>query len=271
MELFNKLEDVISFVLTSHGKKMLATGSFNPTYYAFSDADIMYDTKYAPISPQGTSPMTMSQNRTIEELVLKDRPKPSTFPSSGDNDFGKNFFKVGLIGTSELGNNLYPAFEIKVHDGNMSGSSYLTGTFLNQNIPSINVNMICKYNTEFNIFDTHETLLLEVTELNGLFEKENFEYSILRRYDPIVQQGPIPIFLWKPDELLEFIDRYQDYEEEDVSPFAINPDYIPSTSVEYWLDIDVDEEISDTINFTNSMDGNIYLRPENTEPRPENC
>lgn len=273
MELFNKLEDVISFVLTSHGKKMLATGSFNPTYYAFSDSDVMYDTKYAPIFPQGTSPMTMSQNRTSEELVLKDRPKPSTFPSTSENDFGKNFFKVGLLGTSELGNNLYPAFELKVHDGRMSGSSYITGTFLNQNIPTVNINMVCRYDTEFHIFDTHETLLLEVTELNGLFEKENFEYSILRRYDPIVRTGPVPLFLWKPDELLEFVNRYQDNEDDDdeVLPLALIPDQIPPSTVEYWLDIDVDEEISETISFTNSLDGNIYLRPENVEPKPENC
>lgn len=271
MELFNKLEDVVSFVLTGHGKKMLASGSFNPVYYAFSDSDILYDTKYAPISPQGTSPMTMSQNRTIEELLLKDRPKPSTFPSTSGNDFGKNFFKVGLLGTSELGSNLYPAFEVKVHEGNISSSSYITGTYLNQNIPSITVNMICKYNTEFNSFDSHESLLLEVTELNGLFEKENFEYSILKRYDPVIRQGPIPLFLWTPDELLEFIERNQDFEEDDVSPLAIIPNQVSPTSVEYWLDIDVDEKISESISFTNSLDGNIYLRPENVEPRPENC
>lgn len=274
MELFNKLEDVISFVLTGYGKEQLATGTFNPVYYAFSDSDILYDTSYAPISiadGSRTTPASASQNRTIEELYLKDRPKPSTFPDVSDNDFGDNFFKVGLIGSSEYGNNLYPAFEVKLYDGRISGSAYISGTYLNQNIPTINVNMQCKYDPINQTFIKHETLFLEINELNGLFEKENFEYSILRRYEPIVRTGPIPLFSYIPDELLEFTDREEVDENEEFPALDILPDQISNKKVEYWFDIDVDEKITELLDFEISSDSNIYLRPENVEPRPENC
>jgi len=270
MELFNKLEDVISFVLTGYGKEQLATGTFNPVYYAFSDSDILYDTSYAPVSPQGSYPVSSSQNRTIEDLAKKDRPKPSTFPSVSENDFGDNFYKAGLVGTSEYGNNLYPAFEVKLYDGQISGSYYYSGTFLNQNIPTINVNIQCKYDPDTKTFKKHETLFLEINELNGLFEKENFEYSILQRYDPIVRTGPVPLFLYVPDKLLEFVDREEDLENQEFPPLQIDTDSLSNDKVEYWFDIDVDDKIIELLDFELS-DSNIYLRPENIEPRPENC
>lgn len=274
MELFNKLEDVISFVLTGHGKEQLATGAFNPVYYAFSDSDILYDTSYAPIGladGSRTTPMSMSQNRTIEELYLKDRPKPSTFPNVSDNDFGDNFYKRGLIGSSEYGNNLYPAFEVKLYDGRISGSAYVSGTFLNQNIPTIDINIQCKYDPNNKMFRKHETLFLEINELNGLFEKENFEYSIYRRYPTVTLPGFVPIQVYIPDTILEFIDREEIAENEEFPPLDIFPDTISEDKVEYWFDIDVDEKITELLDFELSSDSNIYLRPENVEPRPENC
>lgn len=271
MELFNKLEDVISFVLTGYGKEQLATGTFNPVYYSFSDSDVIYDTAYYT-TPQGAStPMSASQNRPIEDLEAKVRPKPATFPDTSDNDFGDNFFKVGLLGTSEFGNNLYPAFEVKLHSARISGSSYVTGTYLNESVPTINLNILCKYDQEGMLFKSHETCFLEITELNGLFEKENFEYSLYRRYDPILRTGPTPLFLYRADEQLEFIDIYETEEVDNVDALFMEYKPITSDKVEYWFDIDVDEKINEELDFNNLMGENIYLRPENVEVRPENC
>jgi hypothetical protein len=43
MEFFNKKEDVLDFQLTEYGKRLLQEGNLDPTYYAFFDDDIMYD------------------------------------------------------------------------------------------------------------------------------------------------------------------------------------------------------------------------------------
>ena len=280
MELFNKLEDVISFVLTSHGKEQLATGTFTPAFYAFSDSDIMYDPKRYPVAHSIAElaldvelvPKTSYQNRTIEDLLGKVRPKTSAFPStSGEKIFGDNFFKIGMLGTSELGNQLYPAFEIKLYDGKISGSAYVTGTFLNQNIPTVYVDLNVKFDTENHVFPVHEALFLEVNELNGIYEKENFEYSILRRYPLQIKQGVLaPIYIYTPDELLDFVD-YKDEDSEDAPPLQIFPEGISSSKVEYWMDIDVDERIAELLDFDLADETNVYLRPENIEPSPENC
>jgi len=251
MELFNKLEDVISFILTSHGKKQFALGNFTPTYYAFSDSDILYDTKYSPITER-TEPSNESQNASVENINEKDRPKPFTFPDIDNEYINPNYC---ILGSSELGNNLYPAFEIKIHNGKISGSSYITGTFLNQNIPTININLNCKYNIDTHLFEKHEELLLEINELNGLFEKENFEYSVFRRFSPTTQIDNSLIHIRSKDIPLDFIK---------------NSENVTKDKVEYWLDIEVDDKVYDYIDFSNNAD-NIYLRSENTEKLPEIC
>ena len=43
MGLFDKKEDVLDIQLTQHGKYLVSKGKFKPTYYAFFDDDIVYD------------------------------------------------------------------------------------------------------------------------------------------------------------------------------------------------------------------------------------
>lgn len=235
------------------------------------DCDLRLYGEMSAIGNTWVSPKTLiNQNRTIDDLINRDRPKVNTFPSTSENDFGPNFFKVGLIGTSELGNNLYPALEVKLHSGHIAGSSYITGTFLNQSIPTINVELQCEWDTEHKIFTSHENLLVEITEINGLFEKENFEYSILERYDPIVRQSPIPVFTFVPDRLLNFMNHANDVDG-NFPPLSISEESITKDEVEYWFDIDIDEKIEESIGFDNSNTSNIYLRAENTENRPGAC
>jgi hypothetical protein len=46
-KFLNKKERVIDFKLTSYGKQRLAAGRFKPSYYAFFDDGIVYDSQYA--------------------------------------------------------------------------------------------------------------------------------------------------------------------------------------------------------------------------------
>ena len=46
-KFLNKKEQVYDLKLTSYGRYLLGEGSFKPTYYAFFDDSILYDSDYA--------------------------------------------------------------------------------------------------------------------------------------------------------------------------------------------------------------------------------
>ena len=47
MSFFNKKEEVLDVQLTQLGKYLLSKGTFKPMYYAFSDDEVLYSTKFA--------------------------------------------------------------------------------------------------------------------------------------------------------------------------------------------------------------------------------
>ena len=46
MEFFNQKEEVLELQLTEYGKYLLSQGALDPSYYAFFDDDILYDSAY---------------------------------------------------------------------------------------------------------------------------------------------------------------------------------------------------------------------------------
>ena len=52
MEFFNKKEDVMDIVMTRKGREHYASGTFDPTYYAFYDDEVIYDIQYVTGSNQ---------------------------------------------------------------------------------------------------------------------------------------------------------------------------------------------------------------------------
>tara|TARA_Y100000593_G_C4312336_1_gene339033 strand:+ start:162 stop:1250 length:1089 start_codon:yes stop_codon:yes gene_type:complete len=67
MTFFNKKEEVIDIELTQFGKAKLAKGLFKPTYYAFFDDDILYDSEYGGFAE--------SQNDASQRIKDTVRPK----------------------------------------------------------------------------------------------------------------------------------------------------------------------------------------------------
>jgi hypothetical protein len=45
MSFFDKKEEVLEFKLTEYGKRKLQLGRLNPTFYAFFDDDVLYNTE----------------------------------------------------------------------------------------------------------------------------------------------------------------------------------------------------------------------------------
>lgn len=63
MTFKNQKEEVIEIKLTSYGKYLLSKGKFRPTFYAFFDDDILYDSSYTGT----TEEQNYSQTRILEE------------------------------------------------------------------------------------------------------------------------------------------------------------------------------------------------------------
>jgi|ETNvirnome_6_100_1030635.scaffolds.fasta_scaffold00468_6 hypothetical protein len=100
MELFNKREDVIDLELTPYGELLLLEGVFKPTYYAFFDDEVLYDSRYAGIEVE-------AQNKIKDRI--KEVPRLKTqylftnteLPSVKIEDYAAKVFK-GEITTLDL-------------------------------------------------------------------------------------------------------------------------------------------------------------------------
>lgn len=266
MSLFDRKEDVIEFVLTPHGKKMFRDGTFNPRYYAFADTGILYDCRHAGFSG--------SQNELAERLESAPILKKSVYFMEDANEYQSEFINTSIIGSSELGQKKFPAFEVKIHSGRISGSvEYITSSISNMRIPKFTIEMQNIYNTASNEFISQENLLLEINEINGLFERENFEISLFELQEVTIPGRkflggfetpnstllvPLALEFTPVEKLITAVSDNVD------ALFSGEPDIYP-TQVEYWFDILKDEKISEQLFIQATTQESVYQRPENNQ------
>lgn len=120
MEFFDKKEEVLQIELTQLGKRKLSLGQLKPSYYAFVDDGVIYDSDYA-----GSSEMP----KDAQERILKDTPvmKPATNKLGVESDMNRE--RVSL----EEG----VAFFSQDETEKVSSTRNLLGTFDgSQNAPS---------------------------------------------------------------------------------------------------------------------------------------
>lgn len=259
-ELFNRKEEVIEFKLTQLGRRKFNSGTLNPVYYSFGDHDILYDSKFAGFSS--------SQNQASDQVTASIRPKQFGLPSLNlDNNktFKTDFLGPSVLGSNEFGSEYLPAFELKLHNGHFTGTAtFSTSTFLNQKTPTLEVKIDCPFNTSTLLFENPEYLLLEIKELNGLFEKENFEFRVFKRKNITLLNLSATT---KIEQSLSFMPE-GNFEEDmfNGDPSTLNFQQISLSPelIEFWFRIELDEKIENIINFETSKDG-IYLNPNNNE------
>lgn len=266
MELFDNKEEVIEFILTPYGKRLFRDGKFKPTYYAFGDTALLYDCRYAGFSG--------SQNEFVERIDTAPMLKKTAYITSDDAKLQSNFLNSSLLGTGELGQQKYPAFDIHLHSGHLTGGiEYNTASLANSRIPKFTVHMRNVYSTSSFDFSFQENLLIEVNEINGIFERENFDFSISELQEVVIAGGkhiggfqlpdlkfliPLPLTFTPPEQLITGIsDNVDELFSDEI---GINTD-----QVEYWFDVTVDEKISEDIIFESLRKEGIYLRPENSQ------
>ena len=303
MSLFDSKQEVVNIELTSYGKKKLALGKFNPSYYAFFDDDVIYDVSYAAL--------TESANGEADDRVRKETPYLKTIYSivgteiklnlgAGNQELfnnirmyeNSNLLKYGL-GTSKIGEVTGSQISVNFLDGSLTNvhttaSAFVFGTtktqlpktaydkpqtkLVTQNLdlspeirslpdPSMTippelldqtriepavVSPVLQDNTY--VFLEVDELLLAVDELNSVEDYNNFEISIYK-----IERNENNEEEYKK---LNFKSKQEQVNEEgflmDRAEIVAQDSRITTDDVEFYLDIQVDEEI-DPVLLTSKM------------------
>lgn len=199
MKFFDEKEDVIDIQLTQRGKRLFSRGEFKPYFYSFFDNDVIYDSLYAGFEENQNE----SQNR-IREVPRKVTQYEfygieSKIKENGENQDSNNkeYFNNLALGTSDIGSDNYPVFDIKFLNNYLTGTvEYLTGAHQTIKIPQLKT--LIEYKTiiertennssiEEDVFNDgtmikveDDMILLEISELNTPFQKENFDIEVYK-------------------------------------------------------------------------------------------
>ena len=193
MSFFNKKEEVLQIKLTQYGKHLLSKGKFNPTYYAFFDDSVLYDTEWASYKEHQNEVEERIQDNTpslkvqhmysgAETNIKKLTKDPATALQYWEKDLpypqtteDKHYSIVtSPLGKSSPGKQEAPSFTVNFLIGELTGSSYyLTGSHQVLKIPQLDIDLT--YETSFS-FDEDAVQLSNITlrgpagiELGGTF------------------------------------------------------------------------------------------------------
>tara|TARA_R100000406_G_scaffold91238_1_gene78876 strand:+ start:154 stop:1122 length:969 start_codon:yes stop_codon:yes gene_type:complete len=276
MTFFNKKEEVMSIELTPYGRSLLAKGKLMPSYYAFFDDDILYDSEAAGFS---------ETNNEVFQRIISETPrlKPQRDITSSEGRIFNNerseeehhpHTRVKLnyltepMGTSDQKSDNAPSWKNTFIQGELTGSSqsYLTGSnvYLRQ-IPQIE--SVIEYTMEVRneaddspvqgqessptapvsqifpdgsyIHLDEEQILCQLKEIDGFLFKDGIEVEVFM-YDDTESENLIP---------LKFLPRNKSIvngmlvgdEERFINDVNTTPMY-----VEYYLNLNLDKEISTT-------------------------
>lgn len=267
MSFLNKKEQVYDIKLTPYGKEQLANGGLEFSFYSFYDDDVIYDMNYAGFEEtqndiEGRIKESL-RNKTSYNFVNIENKE--LYQQEEKESMMKNFGLASSLGSSELGKREMPAFSVKFLKGELeSFEQFLSTEYHKLPYPQLGTSITFETSIkqgqrpdeedllEGEIFEDGitdpnylinyegvpfedgtfikvdgETILLQLEELNSLFENENFE---------------LEVYLVEEDEFLKgqkltqlkFIDGTSEEElEQDIT----------NDFVEYYLDIQTDNEI----------------------------
>jgi len=157
MSFFDKKEEVLEFKLTEYGKRKLQLGRLNPTYYAFFDDDVLYNTEAAGFSEdqndadrrirfdtpalkvqKSTTGAETRVNQFLEEVsdplrevdasgqyVISENSVAFVNAFQDTPQFAQKFFLgADPLGTSDLKTQYAPAWHINALENEVSASQY---------------------------------------------------------------------------------------------------------------------------------------------------
>jgi hypothetical protein len=265
VRFFDQKEEVINIELTPYGRQQFASGTLSPSYYAFYDKSILYDSAYASF--------TESQNQ-ITNRIANETPrfKPiarfSSSPGSvfslatarnrddfsQDNSWNAPFYR--MLGSSDPNSIYNPAWKINVLDlsdvGFHPSASYSSDRTITQMSATLNIDY-----ESIPIPDSEDSILtlvgsdkfiINVEELNTVFKSNgNFDIEVyVSGTDGLYQSlGFINDKSNKGSLLIDQLDPYTLASTINGTEDDINNTFpvLDDSYVEFYLDIAVDNEI----------------------------
>lgn len=155
--MYDDKEQVIEFVLTQHGKRKYAQGEFDPSFYSFSDEDILYDSKYASFDENINEAEDRIFSETPRTSVIHNRHGVDTnfkklrkqiqqgndtiLSKMYQDEIDRTYSSINTLGTSDINTQNAPAWQVRALAGIVSSShSVITGSENNIRIPQVNLN-----------------------------------------------------------------------------------------------------------------------------------
>ena len=340
MKFLDKKEQVLELQMTQFGKNALSRGGFNPSYYAFFDDDVVYDSKYMARNEEGTDDVLQLETSTRISSRISDAIRPEAQANyagveSAINNLQKqeiwlppwgwvlanvdtqtalvnlakppnpidSYYSQGLpMGTSAHDSSKAPAFNLNFHSGEITNLNlevdalFYTGSGGFIKIPQLDVEAIYEArihggpppsepqeNTDIKVWPDDSyievkgtSILIDVGELNSLFEHENFDievYEVEEKKD-FPHGGPQieyidflrPLYFKKKNPAQEGL-----YDNSEMQTSAQTKD-----NVEHYFEISVDDEILEeeslnsviSSNLSSISGGDIYDTPTNDNKGP---
>lgn len=276
VKFLNQKEEVISIELTPYGRDKFSKGEFSPFYYAFYDESVLYDNSYTKWSAPETQNSIVSRIKTrslstepITKFTSSLAPVVSlgqTIDSDGKfletNEWNSSFYR--FLGKGSPWVPYAPAWEIYVTTESDIGLNDGLVYTSNGTVPQMSATI----ETDYFSFDVPESenrtysllgansILLDVQEINTIFNGGgNFDVEVFIsgsrsngfRTRPLgfVNKASTNSFdlLEQAANPLELSENIRGNNEEIRSNFPV----IDHTFVEFYLNISVDNEITDPI------------------------
>lgn len=257
MSFYDKKEEVIEISLTSYGKNLLSKGLFKPYYFSFSDDELIYDNSYCEVDEQQNDIqdrikdgpyLKWKEGRGIEtSLINKNEYTGSVEVCLGTSEIGNQYFPAWNV--VRLNNDMSCSFEVSINSKSPQiflNSKYKTFVdFTEQPNPSEefeprlnNVGIEKVYSDGSHIEIEENYVLLEINEENVPFSKENFDIEVYYKKNVSFSKTSGNLTELVP---LYFIDIK---DEETVEQKILNIELLNGIeNVEYFLTLQCDEEI----------------------------
>jgi hypothetical protein len=284
MSFIDNKEKVLAVELTQHGKRMLMKGEFKPSFYSFEDEGVIYDSLYTNLTESQSDIEGRILDTSISTYPIHNTDgiesafsKKSKIAAQSEND-RTYLSSLYSLGTSALTNQYAPAWDVNVLRGQITSSyAYITGSGtgsiwsvpipqLTLATPDINLNVISgitdilleKLNfgglvqgidyevvNESTIVEVSDDyILIDIDEINSVFKNENFDIEVFT-IERDTEKG-----VSGSNEILTPLYFEKEEEEGDIwveAPTSPEFDEFDHTDVKYYIDIETDAEIDESI------------------------